>query len=272
MNNLEFHTPYIDRGQAETLLSRSSEFDFRKALRGGTSSCILLDEYAILYSKIFTENRNEVKEYQKTMELVYCLFSQGKKVAPILGYIRSLDKKGIENTSRRKADKGKDFIILKKAPGKTIDDMKGYDQVVDKVTERLSSSKKHYDEIVDTLLCVLDSELKPDISPKNTIFDSKEGFSLVDFNSLEKKPKKDIYIDPIAYNEEHIGKFLRSFITQKKFPNNQMRQMYLKLAIREQQILCEALLNKGVTELIVESAVSKIEELKSPTLTKLYSK
>ena len=257
-----------------SMMQFAESADFSRGLRGGTAMYLPYnDEYGVLYSKLFTENKISPDNFKATIHDVWEQYLQGHKVAPIVGYARGKDGKGIHNPYH-KGSKYRDLVFVHRAPGKRLNDIIGYKKPTCKTEERLNGPEEHYDDIIRTFVSILNSRIRPDISAKNTIHHPVAGFNFVDFNQYETQKQ-------YGHVENHTADFLKSFLLletggssnpKKYFLTEYLRQEYLNVAIREQKLLINKLYKNGIAEQCLDYAVGKIEELGIATVDELFGK
>jgi len=271
MDNVELYTPYIDDNTVKKLTQFSTTANFSRGYFGGTSKYLSFgDDYGVLFSDVFTNMRISPEEFKKTMATVWQLFQSGKKVAPIVGFMRGIEGKGLINEHSGEIG-NRDYVFVSRAPGITLSNMGGFSSMTSKVNQRLASPEYFYDDIVDTFMTILyQSNLKPDFSALNTLFHPTSGFNFCDFNKSLKAKSHQFY-------EKHLTNFLKSFvITNDNKPSSQERVsfnseeekfLYYSTVAKEIGIIVNKLYGKGVKEEALSNSVNKIDGI--PNLERL---
>jgi len=289
MKNVEVYLNHVRPKVARELLQFAKHANFKSGLHGGTSYFLpytnaqnddLGDNYGILYSNVFMSGKGDVdpNTFKKTMEEVWRVFQEGGKVAPVIGYARSKDGKGIYNPYFNGKDNPyRDLVFVLKAPGQNLYDLRGYTSFTEKLKERLNGPKVHYEDAAQTFAhVVLDSKIRPDYSPRNLLYHNSAGFNLVDFNNLSNANARHMG----NYVRHHAEDFLRAFLMvsnkqlapekKKKQSLKPSRKKYYKLAKEEQKILVSNLYDNGIRERDLDYAISQIVELDTPSLDALF--
>ncbi|MCL2756183.1 MAG: hypothetical protein FWE45_04010 [Firmicutes bacterium] len=264
MDKKEIYMPYLPVDKLDELLDFAETGDFKNSVyKGGTAMYLPFDDnFGVLYSLLFQTNKGDnnfvtTEEFKKTIEEVWQIYTRGGKVAPVLGYAKGPEGEGIRNIGYNGKDDGgnRDVVFVARAPGQTLNDTTYSKRWYRKTRERLQGPDSHYDEVVDTFLQILDSQIRPDITGNNILHHPVAGFNFIDFN----KPH-DSYYQNDTQLQTH--RFLKSFILQKGFPNESLKQEYRKDAAKEQKILVNKLYNSGVIkEEYLEAAISHIPVL-----------
>ena len=258
INKLRFYTPYICEDAAREIADLARAINFQSGRKGGTSSCVFVDEYALLYSNVFRKNKIEPAQFQSVMRELHKLYEGGAHVAPILGYVRGED--GVANPNFKPA-KYRDLVIVQKAPGRTLNVMR-----TKKGVDARLMTDHHYDDVIKSFLEIVNSPLNPDFSHDNTLYEPTAGYTFIDFNTLLKNMPKD-------YLRDCTMKFLKSFITDKKIEGEETKADYFESSDYEQRVLTTKMLKAGVPwahlDYSIREIAKKIPGVGSSTLDEL---
>ncbi|MDR0975484.1 MAG: hypothetical protein LBM01_00805 [Christensenellaceae bacterium] len=277
----ETHTPYISDLMSAKLRKFALNADFAKdegAHKGGSAMFLPYDdEYAVLYSKIFTENRIKPEEYNQVIEEVHNLFMNGYKVAPILGYLYNAKGTGIPNPNYN-GKVNRDYIFLQRAPGYNLSDLHGYHNFIDKKEAILNSPDTYFTELAETLNAILNSKINPDFNPGNIIYGKNAGFNFCDFNTLEEHKDETMKV-------AHIRQFLESFLipslslrrpdkAERTFDFMGGKEKYFKTAKEEQKVITDKLSKipkmRGMVDGAIKTSLPFNEFLQCESISDIY--
>jgi SAM-dependent methyltransferase len=259
---IDLHAPYLEKAEAEKLLNFAQKANFRggytddfntnfKAPKSGGMSYYLPydDSRGVLYSNIFTHVKPT--DFQKTMEEVYRVYKTGAKVAPVLGYARNQNGRGIPNPNWRGEDRddiARDAIFVARAPG---------EQLINTTPDmRLLGPGTDYKELTRTFFEIMKSKISVDIHAQNIIYHPVAGFNFIDFAHLQNEP----LVERIIPQTE---KLLCTFAFSQN--NLSLRDQNKKSTIAEQQHIVSGLLDIGLQKNHIEPGIKKASNLTGVT-------